>query len=85
MTETLDRIREAVKVLPAVEERREGGGTVFVVEGEAFVRIAADGATVRGDDGWVALPSGNAAAIDDAVAHGWELAAPRGYLEAGGR
>lgn len=84
MTEMLDHIREAVKVLPGVEERQEDGATVFLVEGEAFVRV--DGAaTVRGDDGWVALPDSDAAAIDDAVAHGWELAAPRGLLEAGGR
>ncbi|WP_242115460.1 hypothetical protein [Sphingomonas lacusdianchii] len=84
MTEMLDHIREAVKVLPGVEERQEDGATVFLVEGEAFVRV--DGAaTVRGDDGWVALPDSDAAAIDDAVAHAWELAAPRGLLEAGGR
>ncbi|MEN2746408.1 hypothetical protein [Sphingomonas sp. T9W2] len=84
MTETLDRIREAVKVLPAVEERQEHGTTVFLVEGEAFVRV--DGAAaVRGDDGWVALPYGDGTVIDDAVAHAWELAAPRGLLEAGGR
>jgi len=84
MTETLDRIREAVTVLPAVEERQEDGATVFLVEGEPFVRIA-DAATVRGDDGWVALSDGDGTAIDDAVAHAWELAAPRGLLEAGGR
>ena len=81
MTEMLDHIREAVKVLPGVEERQEDGATVFLVEGEAFVRVDG-GATVRGDDGWIALPGD---AIDDAVAHAWELAAPRGLLEAGGR
>jgi hypothetical protein len=84
MTEMLDRIRDAVRVLPGVEERQADGATVFLVEGEAFVRIA-DAATVRGDDGWGALPDGDGTAIDDAVAHGWELAAPRGLLEAGGR
>jgi hypothetical protein len=84
MTEMLDHIREAVKVLPGVEERQEDGATVFLVEGEAFVRV--DGAvTVRGDDGWIALPGDDGTAIDDAVAHAWELAAPRGLLEAGGR
>lgn len=84
MTQMLDRIREAAKVLPAVEERQEGGATVFAVEGQAFVRVA-EQVTVRADDGWTVLPGDDAAVIDDAVAHGWELAAPRGLLEAGGR
>lgn len=86
MTVTLDHIREAVKLLPVVEEREEDGATTFVVEGEPFVRVG-DGVHVhvRGDDGWEPLAADDASAIDDAVAHGWELAAPRALLEAGGR
>jgi hypothetical protein len=86
MTETLDRVREAVKVLPAVEERDAGEATVFTVEGNDFVRIVGDSTTVRGDDGWTEIDGdGDPVTIEDAVAHAWELAAPRALLEAGGR
>lgn len=86
MTEMLDLIREAAKVLPATEERDAGEATVFAVEGNDFVRIIGDSVTVRGDDGWTAIDADSEpAAIEDAVAHAWELAAPRALLEAGGR
>ena len=86
MTETLDRIREAVKVLPSTEERDAGEATVFTVEGNDFVRIVGDSTTVRGDDGWTVIDGeDDPVAIEDAVAHAWELAAPRALLEAGGR
>lgn len=86
MTEMLDLIREAAKVLPATEERDAGEATVFSVEGNDFVRIIGDSVTVRGDDGWTVIEAdGVPAAIEDAVAHAWELAAPRALLEAGGR
>lgn len=84
MTDALDVIREAVKLLPAVEERQEDGATVFVVAGEPFVRVG-DSVSVRGDHGWTPLAYDDTAMLDDAVAHGWELAAPRALLEAGGR
>jgi len=86
MTEMLDLIREAVSVLPATEERDAGEATVFAVEGNDFVRIVDDSATVRSDDGWTELDAdSDPATIEDAVAHAWELAAPRALLEAGGR
>ena len=86
MTEMLDLIREAAKVLPETKERQAGEATVFTVEGNDFVRVVGDSATVRGDDGWRVIDAGDApAAIEDAVAHAWELAAPRALLEAGGR
>lgn len=86
MTEMLDLIREAAKVLPATEERDAGEATVFAVEGNDFVRIVGDSATVRGDDGWTVIDADcDPAGIEDAVAHAWELAAPRALLEAGGR
>ncbi|MGN5374093.1 hypothetical protein [Sphingomonas hankookensis] len=86
MTGMLDLIREAVTVLPGTEERDAGEATVFAVEGNDFVRIVGDSTTVRSDDGWTAIdPDDDAVAIEDAVAHGWELAAPRALLEAGGR
>lgn len=86
MTETLDRIRAAVKVLPSTEERDAGEATVFTVEGNDFVRIVGDSTTVRGDDGWTVIDGeDDPVAIEDAVAHAWELAAPRALLEAGGR
>lgn len=86
MTEMLDLIRDAAKVLPATEERDAGEATVFAVEGNDFVRIIGDSATVRGDDGWTVIDADiDPAGIEDAVAHAWELAAPRALLEAGGR
>ena len=86
MTEMLDLIREAAKVLPAAEERDAGEATVFAVEGNDFVRIVGDSATVRSDDGWTVIDAeDDPAGIEDAVAHAWELAAPRALLEAGGR
>ena len=86
MTEMLDLIREAAKVLPATEERDAGEATVFAVEGNDFVRITGDSVTVRGDDGWTVIDAdSDAAGVEDAVAHAWELAAPRALLEAGGR
>ncbi len=86
MTDMLDRIREAVKVLPATEERDAGEATVFAVEGNDFVRIVSDSATVRSDDGWTVVDAdGDPVALEDAIAHAWELAAPRALLEAGGR
>ncbi|WP_294319563.1 hypothetical protein [uncultured Sphingomonas sp.] len=86
MTEMLDRIREAVKVLPATEKREAGEATVFTVEGNDFVRIVGDSATVRADDGWRVIDADDdPAGTEDAVAHAWELAAPRALLEAGGR
>lgn len=86
MTEMLDPIREAVKVLPSTEEREAGEATVFAVEGNDFVRVIGDSATVRSDDGWSVIDTdSDPAAIEDAVAHAWELAAPRALLEAGGR
>ncbi|MFD1035993.1 hypothetical protein ACFQ15_15250 [Sphingomonas hankookensis] len=86
MTEMLDLIREAVKVLPATQERDAGEATVFTVEGNDFVRIVGDSATVRSDDGWTVIDAdGDPAGLEDAVAHAWELAAPRALLEAGGR
>lgn len=86
MTEMLDLIREAVKLLPATEERDAGEATVFAVDGNDFVRIADDSVTMRGDDGWTVIDAdGDPAGIEDAVAHAWELAAPRALLESGGR
>ncbi|KQM27295.1 MULTISPECIES: hypothetical protein [unclassified Sphingomonas] len=86
MTEMLDLIREAAKVLPETQEREAGEATVFTVEGNDFVRIVGDSATVRGDDGWSVIDAdSDPVAIEDAVAHAWELAAPRALLEAGGR
>ncbi|WP_156348491.1 hypothetical protein [Sphingomonas sp. Leaf23] len=82
----LDLIREAAKVLPETQEREAGEATVFTVEGNDFVRIVGDSATVRGDDGWSVIDAdSDLVAIEDAVAHAWELAAPRALLEAGGR
>ena len=72
MTEMLDLIREAAKVLPATEERDAGEATVFAVEGNDFVRITGDSVTVRGDDGWTVIDAdSDAAGVEDAVAHAW--------------
>lgn len=86
MSDALDLIREIALTLPATEERDAGEATVFAVEGNDFVRVVADEATVRADDGWTTIDAdADPVAIEDAVAHAWELAAPRALLEAGGR
>ncbi len=88
MTDLLTQVREVALQLPGAKERATRDGVEFAVEGEPFARVAGDTLSVLGDGGW----SDRAAAgdldpvlLDDMVAHGWELAAPTGLLEAGGQ
>jgi len=93
MTSPLDRIRRAALVLPEAEERLEDGQPTFLVAGELFAGLDSDGAALRvrvdeGEPGWTSIGlSGDIdwPAVEDRIAHSWELVAPRGLLEAGGR
>ena len=93
LASSLDRIRRAALVLPEAEERSHDGQPAFLVGGEVFAALTGDGAAlrVRADEGEADWASINLAGdldwpmIEDRIAHGWELVAPRGLLEAGGR
>jgi hypothetical protein len=80
MTDLPDLVRAAALVLPDVEERDDG----FYVGDTAFVHWDGGGASILTADGWAAA-AGDSIAVEDRVAAAWELAAPRGLLEAGGR
>jgi hypothetical protein len=89
----LARVRAVALLLPGAEERTQDGHS-FVVGDAAFVRVR-DGAggtvvvqllddesrwtdvTIADDTDWTL--------VEDRIAHGWELVAPRDLLEAGGR
>ena len=93
MTTPLDRVRRAALVLPEAEESLGDEQPAFLVAGEVFAAVVSDGAAVRvrvdeGEPGWANISlSGNIdwPAVEDGIAHSWELVAPRGLLEAGGR
>ncbi len=85
---SLARVRSLALVLPEVEETSGSDGPSFSVDGTAFARMIAGGLEVRGESGWRTLTVDENAdwtAIGDAIAWGWELAAPQSLLEAGGR
>ena len=85
----LGRVRAVASLLPEVSERDVDGTAEFAVAGEAFVQVPPAAALrIRAEDGWqeVALNGDTDwTLVEDAVARGWELSAPRGLLEAGGR
>ena len=89
----LARVRAVALLLPETAERAQDGHS-FVVGDAAFVRVR------EGDDGtvlidlldddsrWTAVTVADDTdwtLVEDRIAHGWELAAPRDLLEAGGR
>ena len=85
----LDHVRQVALQLPEAEERVDGGESIFLVAGEPFAAVR-DGRTlrVRGTAGWEDVDLAGDVdwpAVDDRIAHGWELVAPAGLLEAGGR
>lgn len=85
----LDRIRSVAMLLPETEERAEGAATCFAVAGADFAKVA-DGRLAVKDErgGWSSVEvtaDGDWTLIEDRIARGWELTAPRRLLEAGGR
>jgi hypothetical protein len=88
MTDLLTQVRNVALQLPGAKERATEHGAEFTVEGEPFARVNGDGLSVLGDEGWndrAAAGALDPTFIDDMVAHGWELAASTGLLEAGGQ
>ncbi len=88
MTDLLTQVRDVALQLPGAKERATDAGAEFTVEGEPFARLAGDTLSVLGDEGWSDQQvegDFDSNLIDDMVAHGWELAAPTGLLEAGGQ
>jgi phosphoribosylglycinamide formyltransferase-1 len=86
MTDPVQRIRAVAMQLPGAAEEAPGrftvGGAVFArVEGDTlFVRTAdadEEAVPLDGDVDWQLA--------EDRVARSWELSAPAGLLEAGGR
>lgn len=88
MTDPLSRVRAIALLLPDTEERASADGPGFFVAGTRFAQLADTQLLVLGDDGDQAIELGDDAdwtLIEDRIARGWELAAPEGLLEAGGR
>ena len=88
MTDLLTQVRDVALQLPGAHKQVVDGGAEFTVEGNPFARVNGDGLSVLGDEGWTDRAAAGALdpkLIDDMVAHGWELAAPTGLLEAGGQ
>lgn len=80
----LDRIRDVALKLPDTEER-DGA---FLVGGEPFVDLRGPTLRLREQQGWREMALGDDTdwqLVEDRVAQAWELAAPHGLLEAGGR
>lgn len=87
---TLSRLRDLVAALPGSGERESDGQPTFIVGDEPFARVRGAAVEVRTPDGagWDTLDAGDDAdwqLIEDRVSHSWELTAPTGLLEAGGR
>lgn len=88
MTDLATRVRDVALQLPGATERAVESGAEFAVEDKPFARVTGEAVSVLADDGWhdaAAAGDLDPALLDDMVAHGWELAAPAGLLEAGGR
>jgi hypothetical protein len=88
MTDPLSRVRAIALLLPEAEERVSGNDTGFFVADTRFAQLAGAQLLVLGDAGDQAIELGDGAdwtLIEDRIARGWELAAPEGLLEAGGR
>jgi len=86
------RVREIASLLPRVEEQVLGGDKAFSVEQKAFAKVDDAGTlhvlTAVDDTTWTRIElNGDTdwALVEDAIARSWELSAPAGLLEAGGR
>ena len=98
MTETtpvdpLARVRDIALLLPGAHEQSAAGATTFLVDQRPFATVNADGTCVAlrsgdGADAWSDVMLDDATdwtLVEDRVARSWELSAPAGLLEAGGR
>ncbi|MEK9212085.1 MmcQ/YjbR family DNA-binding protein [Sphingomonas sp. 2378] len=95
MTDHLSRIRDIAMLLPGTTEEAKDGEACFLVEGEAFVRVSTEAATLHvctadpsNEPCWADIPlSGDVdwTLVEDRIARSWELVAPTALLEAGGR
>lgn len=89
----LDRIRAIAMLLPGAHDSSADEATVFTVDGQPFAKVDRTGQclTLRAADGeevWTDIALDEATdwtLIEDRVARSWELSAPAGLLEAGGR
>ena len=80
----IDRVRDLTSKLPGTEER----ASAFLVGGEPFVDLRGPTLRLRERHGWgeMALTDDvDWQLVEDRIAEAWELAAPQGLLEAGGR
>ena len=80
----IDRVRDLTSKLPGTEER----AGAFLVGGEPFVDLRGPTLRLRERHGWgeMALTDDvDWQLVGDRIAEAWELAAPQGLLEAGGR
>lgn len=91
MPTPLARVRDIALLLPGAHESIDDGATVFSVDQQPFAKVDALGASVAlrsVDGGWSDIALNDATdwtLVDDGVARSWELSAPAGLLEAGGR
>lgn len=96
----LERVGAVAMLLPETEQRADGAGGTFLVDGKVYaevrdgaLRVRAAGLPGAASDGeaeetWtrVALDANTDwVLVEDLVARGWEMSAPRRLLEAGGR
>lgn len=85
MTDPAARVRQLALQLPGAHE----ADGAFTVEGERFAQLDGDRLSVRTDaEGWEDIDlaaEADWALVEDRIAHSWELVAPAGLLEAGGR
>ena len=83
----VERVRQTALALPETEECPMEGQPAFAVAGTPFAQLRGNSLILLGSDGTTMElgPDVDWALIDDAIARSWELAAPKGLLEAGGR
>ena len=96
----LDRIRVVALLLPESEERDEDGACAFAVDGRVYAEVRGATLRVRAatlpgtpadvdaGEAWTRVALGGDTdwvLVEDLLARGWEMSAPRRLLEAGGR
>lgn len=92
-TPSIARVRAIAMLLPGAHETVIDEATVFLVDQQPFVKVDSAGRAIvlrTAEDGeiWTNVDLGEAAdwtLIEDRIARSWELSAPTGLLEAGGR
>lgn len=90
-TDAIARVREIALLLPGAREQAADGATTFMVDQHPFAKLNDNGTcvTLRTSTGeWSDVALNDAAdwtLVEDLIARSWELSAPAGLLEAGGR